>query len=131
MFVWRPSGRVLMRLQIAALLRSGARKYERVYDRFPYICAGLMIGSKAAVSDITAQLYDAPDSTNLDIGRCLKFTAFTALYVGSFQHFVYNVLYTRLFGPGTGAVIALQKSLVDNFIHAPFLYFPAYYSRSL
>ena len=44
---------------------------------------------------------------------------------------MYNVLYTRIFR-GAGAGVALQKSLADNFIHAPFLYFPAYYiSRSV
>lgn len=114
------------------------------------------------VSDITAQLWHAREDANFQVAVCplhrftasthrphraqfdvmrnIKFAAFCWLYVGSFQHFVYNVAFKRLFpGSGvactaecpcpeaacaTGMVVAFKKAIADNFVHSPFLYLP-------
>ena len=64
---------------------------------------------------------------SFDYMRNLKFTAFCWLYVGSFQHFVFNILFPYLM-PGTGTFIAIKKAICDNFVHSPFLYCPCYYA---
>jgi len=59
--------------------------------------------------------------------RNAKFVAFCTLYVGSFQHFLFNVAYPRFF-PGIGLLPAVKCCLFDNFIHTTFLYFPVYFA---
>ena len=81
---------------------------------------------KAGVCDSIAQLLYDP-STELDIARTAKFTLFCVGYVGSFQHVLFNEIYPRIF-QGSGRKIAMKISLMDNFIHSPFLYLPTYYA---
>jgi len=85
--------------------------------------AGATIGIKASGCDLAAQQY-AGDVR--DFGRTVKFATFCALYVGIFQHLVWNCLYPRLF-PGTSLAVALRKAAFDNFVHTPLLYLPSYY----
>ena len=42
------------------------------------------------------------------------------------QHFVYNVLYLRLF-PGTHLLSRLSATTADTLIHGPLVYLPTYY----
>ena len=105
------------------------QRWERLYDAWPYTMAGLIVGTKAVGSDLTAQIYEQAgnESFEMDVVRNMKFTAFCFFYVGSFQHWVYNVVFPRLI-PGTGLLVALKMSLLDNGFYSPFVYMPAYYS---
>ena len=84
------------------------------------------MGSKAGTCDVIAQLLQSQPGDPLDARRTVQFTFFCVVYVGMFQHGVFNVLYPRLF-PGEGFVPALKKTLCDNFVHSPFVYLPSFY----
>ena len=42
------------------------------------------------------------------------------VYVGMFQHVLWNTVYPRVF-PGASWAAALQKAAFDNFVHTPLL----------
>lgn len=99
--------------------------YETSFHRNPFITSGLTMGSKASFCDAAAQ-YLADPKCELDYLRMAKFTIFCVGYAGCFQHYVFNVLYARLF-PGNSMFVAVQKTLTDNLVHSPFVYLPSYY----
>lgn len=87
---------------------------------------------KGSISDGVTQtkLEDRSHSTNakntLDIKRNLRFSTWSGAYCGAVQHFVYNVLYLRLF-PGIHLSSKLAATTVDTLIHGPLVYLPTYY----
>lgn len=66
------------------------------------------------------------NSINFDVGRNVRFAAYSGVYCGSFQHFVYNVFYSRYL-PGSSISRTLCRSLFDNFIHAPLIAMPCFF----
>merc|ERR550525_715988 len=68
------------------------------------------------------------DSTDkgVDIKRNLRFAAWSGAYCGSIQHFVYNVLYLRMF-PSTHIASRLLCTSFDTLVHGPWVYLPTYY----
>lgn len=63
--------------------------------------------------------------TNLPLVRSFAF--FSGAYLGIGQHYIYNVAFTRMFGPGTDLVTVLKKVVIDATIHVPCIYLPLYY----
>eukprot|EP01084_Bolivina_argentea_P005988 11326_1 len=61
-----------------------------------------------------------------DFKRMLRFGIWGGLYCGFIEHWIYNVLFTKLW-PQPILINAFKKMVVDLFIHCPFLYFPVYY----
>mmetsp|Transcript_9995 Transcript_9995/g.16920 ORF Transcript_9995/g.16920 Transcript_9995/m.16920 type:complete len:307 (+) Transcript_9995:76-996(+) len=100
--------------------------YGKTYERRPMLMAGITMGTKAGGCDTLAQWWADPEAP-IDFIRIGKFTSFCILYVGSFQHVIFNIVYPRLF-PGPGFVAGLQKTVFDNFVHSPVIYLPAYYA---
>lgn len=79
------------------------------------------------IADCPRPLLTQESRKSLDLLRNTKFVAFCTLYVGSFQHFLFNIAYPRLF-PGAGWLPALKMVATDAFVHTPLLYFPVYYA---
>lgn len=65
---------------------------------------------------------------SFSLRRNFAFALFSGFYLGGFQHFLYNVVFTRLFGAGQSLKVALQKVAADLFVTTPFICHPVYYS---
>mmetsp|Transcript_22378 Transcript_22378/g.37428 ORF Transcript_22378/g.37428 Transcript_22378/m.37428 type:complete len:206 (+) Transcript_22378:87-704(+) len=115
-----------MLARILLLQRKVALQYDRMYSKYPIPTAASTMIMKASACDATAQKIENP-CCRLDYPRMARFALFCACYVGAFQHILFNTVYTRLF-PGDGFKVAVQKTLFDNFVHAPFIYLPTYYA---
>jgi hypothetical protein len=63
----------------------------------------------------------------VDWARNATFATFSGAYLGIGQHFIYNVAFTRIFGPGQELRTALMKVVADATVHVPCIYLPLYY----
>jgi len=118
----------LPHVAMALLLRlfRPLRAYAAASRAAPLSVAFTTCVAKGAASDSIAQL-QFEKKPRLDVRRTLAFALFSGAYLGLGQHFVYNVLFTRLFGSSTGARTALKKVLADALVHVPCVYLPLYY----
>lgn len=103
--------------------------YSAVYDRYPKSAAGLTMGVGAALCDAFAQRLVDPDRKFVDYDhqRILNFAAYNAVVCGVFWQILYNVIYPKIFR-GTPLSVAIQATIVDNFVQTPVVYFPTYYA---
>ena len=93
---------------------------------------------KGNISDgITQRKLENPSDENrdndrfLDYKRNIRFAIWSGVYCGSIQHWIYNVLYAKIF-PGTSIMSRLICTTFDCTIHGPCVYMPSYYvSKSL
>ena len=96
--------------------------------RNPLTLAVVTGGTKNCVCDFLVQAASSQDH-KIDWRRNGVFTAFGFLYVGAAQHAIFNHLFPRLL-PGL-AKRSLSSvgaaSLLDNFVHIPFVYLPVFY----
>ena len=67
------------------------------------------------------------DGQKIDTRRTLAFATFSGAYLGIGQHYVYNVMFTRLLGSRTDLWTGIRKSAVDSLVHVPCCYLPLYY----
>ena len=111
--------------------------YSRTYKRLPYPMAFITCFGKGSLSDGITQTKLEKNTKQihkdqwLDYKRNVRFAVWSGTYCGCIQHFVYNVLYARLF-PSTTVLSRLICTLFDCFVHGPVSYFPSYYiSKSL
>jgi hypothetical protein len=102
------------------------RRYAHVYDLHPYSAAFATCLIKGAIADAMAQLQVEQKQT-LDRRRTALFALWSAAYCGSAQHFIFNRLFGRIFGEGTGTMTALRKACADAFVATPLLGIPIYY----
>ena len=82
---------------------------------------------KGSASDAVSQQV-VEQRPALDVQRNTAFAFFSGAYLGCGQHFVYNVAFTRVFGSGRSAGVALCKVLADAIVHVPCVYLPLYYA---
>ena len=102
------------------------RAYGEASRRVPLCTAFCTCFLKGSASDLVVQgiLEERP---GIDWRRTLSFGVFSGAYLGVGQHFVYNVAFDRIFGPGRDFFTAAKKVSADAFLHVPFLYLPLYY----
>lgn len=68
------------------------------------------------------------DGDRFNFRRNFAFALFSGAYLGCFQHLLYNIAFTRLFGSGQSLKVATRKVAADYFVTTPFLYLPIYYA---
>jgi protein Mpv17 len=108
---------------MAALLR----RYARFYERRPYVTSFVTCLAKGSIADAATQAW-LEKRPRLDVRRTALFGLWSAAYCGCAQHYIFNVVFARVFGIGTGFGVALRKACADSFIATPLLGIPIYYS---
>mmetsp|Transcript_5285 Transcript_5285/g.9478 ORF Transcript_5285/g.9478 Transcript_5285/m.9478 type:complete len:189 (+) Transcript_5285:54-620(+) len=101
-------------------------RYRSASKARPLAVAFATCFAKGSASDAVAQKV-VEQKDEMKWTRNSAFAFFSGAYLGVGQHFVYNVAFTRLFGPGMELRVGIQKVLADLFLHVPFLYLPLYY----
>mmetsp|Transcript_59900 Transcript_59900/g.128525 ORF Transcript_59900/g.128525 Transcript_59900/m.128525 type:complete len:190 (+) Transcript_59900:159-728(+) len=82
---------------------------------------------KGSASDVVSQKLVERKST-VDWQRTLSFATFSGAYGGCAQHYVYNVIFSRLFGSAMDLSTALKKVVADGLVHAPCVCMPCYFA---
>eukprot|EP01087_Luapelamoeba_hula_P010960 TRINITY_DN2932_c0_g1_i1.p1 TRINITY_DN2932_c0_g1~~TRINITY_DN2932_c0_g1_i1.p1 ORF type:complete len:276 (-),score=67.96 TRINITY_DN2932_c0_g1_i1:10-837(-) len=80
---------------------------------------------KTSAADLIAQKV-IERRERVDFKRNAIFTMFGFVYLGGFQFALYNHILPRMF-PGTGTRVVMKRLFVDQAIHHPIMYFPAFY----
>jgi hypothetical protein len=96
----------------------------------PFLTAAIVCGTKAAAADVVAQqrqLRLMNSKSKLDKRRIVSFCVYGAFYQGMAQEFIYNNVYTSLFGAETTVRVVLTKVLFDAFFHNALLCLPMAY----
>ena len=101
--------------------------YRKLSTRAPLGVAFATCFVKGSASDAVSQQV-VEQRPALDVQRNTAFAFFSGAYLGCGQHFVYNVAFTRVFGSGRSAGVALCKVLTDAIVHVPCVYLPLYYA---
>lgn len=97
---------------------------------------------KTSSSDYVAQMY-VEKRDHLDLRRNFVFFSWGLLYLGGVQYFIYVQLFTKRLFPSAAAFasksfrekladkmgqkVVLQQVFLDQFVHHPFMLFPAFY----
>ncbi|KAJ8600904.1 hypothetical protein CTAYLR_010432 [Chrysophaeum taylorii] len=91
----------------------------------PLSTAFVVTFAKGSASDMIAQT--SFDGRRFDFQRNLSFAFFSGAYLGIGQHYIYNVVFTRVLGSGRDLGTATRKVAADAFVHVPFVYLMLYY----
>jgi len=95
----------------------------------PWTSAFVTCTVKGSIADALAQIVmEEKAVTDIDVYRNGLFAFYGGWYCGLAQHFIYNIVYTRLFGSSTGILNALRKIAFDSVVHVPFVVFPVFYA---
>ena len=68
------------------------------------------------------------EAEEINIRRNFAFALFSGVYLGCFQHVLYNIIFTRLFGASQSLKVAAKKVGFDLFVTTPLMYLPIYYA---
>ena len=113
--------------------------------RHPFAVGVGISAVKTSIADGIAQFgIEGRDVSEFDARRNMIFCLWGAGYLGGVQYFIYNTLFTRVLFPGAAAFVAqplrskladragqavvLKQVGLDQFLHHPFLLFPAFYT---
>ena len=113
--------------------------------RHPVVFGSVLAALKTGGADYFVQrCFEERDHADVQWARVAAFTLFGAGYLGCVQYFVYVRAFTRVLFPRAKAFLdmpvrarlrdarGLRDSLgqvaLDSFVHAPFMYFPAFYA---
>eukprot|EP01062_Namystynia_karyoxenos_P066872 TRINITY_DN60793_c0_g1_i1.p2 TRINITY_DN60793_c0_g1~~TRINITY_DN60793_c0_g1_i1.p2 ORF type:complete len:222 (+),score=62.05 TRINITY_DN60793_c0_g1_i1:76-741(+) len=99
---------------------------ERFYGAAPLTAAFTVGCAQAAMGDAVTQV-QWEQCEQMDWWRVAKFSFFGGAYTGALQQIIYNVVYTRIFGSSTALAVAMRKLALEQFVHVPCFYFPAFY----
>lgn len=106
--------------------RGPLQAYAAASRAFPLSVAFATCWLKGSASDLVAQKV-VEKKQHVNWRRNLAFAAFSGAYLGCAQHFIYNVVFTRVFGAGLNLWNAVRKVAADGLLHVPLLYLPLYY----
>lgn len=117
---------------LTAPLRAVGRAYNAHAQRRPFAVGTVTTVVKTSAADAFAQLVlEDRSAADFDLKRHGLFCAFGLFYLGGFQYYLYNHLFVRWCAGITAAVghkgAAPVKTFIDQAIHHPFAYFPAFY----
>jgi hypothetical protein len=111
-------------------MASRARAFGQAYFRFcshwPWTSSFAVCYFKGSCADLFTQKV-LENKDEIDVTRNVCFASFGGWYCGWFQHFVYNLTYTRLYGAGTSMTVVAKKLATDHFIHVPLVSLFSYY----
>ena len=110
-----------------ALIRRALSRYSQFYERNPYPASFLTCFVKGGIADVIAQTVIEKNDT-VSLRRTALFALWSGAYCGSGQHFIFNVLFGRVFGQATTVRVALAKACADSFAATPLLGIPIYYA---
>lgn len=103
------------------------RWYSEASKAAPLSVAFATCFVKGSAADALSQ-FVIEKSEALHVRRNAAFATFSGAYLGIGQHFVYNEVFTRAFGPGRDARTALAKVAADSLVHVPVVYLPLYFA---
>ena len=129
---------------VAATTWNAVLSWLSLWHQNPFVTAAVICAVKAGLADIVAQRYPQQQSYStsaggsssssnhamvapFDVRRCLSFMLYGALYQGVAQEFIYNHLYTHLFGSASTPAVVLRKVLFDAFFHNALVCIPMAY----
>lgn len=113
--------------RLSRLIGAPVRAYSRASKSLPLTVAFATCFVKGSASDAVTQCI-VEGKNKIDWKRNVAFSTFSAAYLGCGQHYIYNVLFTRLFGAGFDWTTVLKKVAADGLWHVPCLYLPLYYA---
>eukprot|EP00884_Botryococcus_braunii_P014528 jgi/Botrbrau1/23076/Bobra.0243s0017.1 len=117
--------------QAFAPFAATAAWYDRTAKAHPLSTAIITTGLKTTAADLFAQKI-VEGRKEVDWTRNTAFTLFGFAYLGGFQYWLYNVKFAELCGPLAARVghtaVAPIKTLLDQGVHHPLLYFPTFFS---
>lgn len=99
------------------------KAYGALSERRPWTTAFTACTVKGSIADALSQAYEG----ERDVKRNALFAFYGGWYCGWFQHGLYNIVYTRLFGAETTVLNAVRKVAFDSAVHVPFVCFPVYF----
>jgi protein Mpv17 len=127
--MWKRLTRVLNSTFVPVI--SVFKSYNALASKYPFCTAVLTAGLQTTIGDLVAQLI-LEKRKQVDWRRTGLFASFGLIYNGGFQYYLYVIKFqqwhgtiSRFSGP-IGAAPA--KTFLDQFIHVPTLYFPAFYA---
>lgn len=100
-------------------------KFRELSRQHPFTISFAVCFGKGVIADLVAQKV-VHKKEDVDLRRMAGMALFSGAYCGCAQHFVFNILFTRLLGAATTGVVAVKKMLLDVSVHAPFMYLAAY-----
>jgi len=105
-----------------------ASSYGRLSTRRPWSTGFVACASKGMAADLLVQwVVERKKRDRTDWKRTAVFSFYGGYYCGWFQHFLYNIVYRRMFGTSTALYNAARTVLFDSLVHVPFVIFPVYY----
>jgi len=108
-----------------------ARSYNAAAERSPFTTGVVTTVIKTSAADLLAQKV-IEGREEIDWKRQAMFVTFGGFYLGGFQYYLYNNVFTRICAPITATVghrgVAPVKTFLDQCVHHPILYFPTYYA---
>mmetsp|Transcript_38063 Transcript_38063/g.89083 ORF Transcript_38063/g.89083 Transcript_38063/m.89083 type:complete len:199 (-) Transcript_38063:264-860(-) len=112
-------------------MRKLASEYDRALTQRPTLANFVTAGFLAFVGDASCQLL--VEQQKYDSRRAFSMIAFSSCYQGAVCFHIYTHLYNCLVPESrwwgrTQLRSGLSKSLLDNFVHVPFLYIPTFYA---
>jgi len=111
---------------MASRAKAFGQAYYRFCSRCPWTSSFAVCYFKGSCADIVAQKV-VEGEKEIDMTRNVCFATYGGWYCGWFQHVVYNLTYTRLYGAGTSMLVVAKKNATDQFIHIPFVCLFTYY----
>eukprot|EP01084_Bolivina_argentea_P133163 234993_1 len=114
-------------LFIRRTLLSSDNSINSFLMKYPKQSSILLACIKTISADLVVQIYfDKKSWNNIDWLRTSVFGVFGFCYLGCFQYWLYNIIYFKWF-PGVSFRSTLQKTLFDQFIKSPVIYWPTFY----
>ncbi|KAJ1454009.1 hypothetical protein M885DRAFT_522489 [Pelagophyceae sp. CCMP2097] len=100
--------------------------YGAVSESHPWTTAFTTCLVKGCISDVVAQRI-VEGNAKVDVKRTAVYGFYGGWYCGWVQHGVYNIIYTRMFGPSATVFNAVRKVAFDSIVTVPVVVFPVYY----
>ncbi|KAL3147315.1 hypothetical protein ABBQ32_002800 [Trebouxia sp. C0010 RCD-2024] len=117
--------------QILAPATNFGQWYLATAKKHPFPTAFFTSGIKTSAADLIAQKV-VEGKEEMDWTRHAAFVCFGFGYLGGMQYYLYNVKFVQWCGGITAQVghvgVAPLKVFMDQAIHHPFMYFPAFYT---
>eukprot|EP00931_Biecheleriopsis_adriatica_P059488 TRINITY_DN35604_c0_g1_i2.p1 TRINITY_DN35604_c0_g1~~TRINITY_DN35604_c0_g1_i2.p1 ORF type:complete len:248 (+),score=38.71 TRINITY_DN35604_c0_g1_i2:48-791(+) len=113
-------------LEIArSLFWHGAARYRELNKSLPFTMAFLLYSSKAAGCDIFAQKV-IEKRKQLEARRMIAAALFGGVYAGCVQHFIFNRVFTVLFGSAGSIATGAKKTMADALVQTPLMWLPTF-----
>lgn len=100
-------------------------RYRALSHTSPFLMGFGVCFTKGVIADALAQKA-IERRKDLDLRRMLAVALFSGTFCGCAYHFLFNTLFTRVFGASRCLFTVVSKAAADGFVVFPFLYMPTY-----